>query len=143
MKITKEIYIGSINRLADLIENPMKDIRVLSLDFGSTAFVLMIDQKIGLKNIVDNIMEHKGKGMSPGDYMLLFIMNCLSDPGSKSAIEKQYTRIILRYHYKHQGFIINKEKRSHVQGRCTDSKMGSLNGCGYRYVIQQTNKGIL
>ena len=88
LKIIREIYIGDIDRLADMIENPMKDMHVMSLDFGTTAFVRMVDGKIGLKHIVDNVMGHRGKGMSPGDYMLLFIMNRLSDPGSKSAIEK-------------------------------------------------------
>ena len=70
LKITKEIYIGDIDRLADMIENPMKDMHVMSLDFGTTAFVRMVDGKIGLKHIVDNVMGHRGKGMSPGDYML-------------------------------------------------------------------------
>ena len=88
LKITKEIYIGDIDRLAHMIENPMKDMHVMSLDFGTTAFVRMVDRKIGLKDIVDSVMGHKGKGMSPGDYMLLFIMNRLSDPGSKNAIER-------------------------------------------------------
>ena len=88
LKITNEIYIGDIDRLADMIENPMKDIHVMSLDFGTSAFVRMVDRKIGLKHIVDSVMGHSGKGMSPGDYMLLFIMNRLSDQGSKSAIER-------------------------------------------------------
>jgi transposase len=88
LKTTREIYIGDMDRLADMIGNPMKDAHVISLDFGTTAFVRIIDQKIGLKDIVDKVIGHRGKGMSPGDYMLLFIMNRLSDPGSKSGIER-------------------------------------------------------
>ena len=48
----------------------------------------MVDRNLGLKQIVDKVMGHNGKGMSLSDYMLLFIMNRLSEPGSKSAIEK-------------------------------------------------------
>ena len=88
LKITKEIYIGDMDRLADTIGNPMKDAHAISLDFGTTAFVRMVDKRIGLKDIVDKVVGHRGKGMSPGDYMLLFIMNRLSDPGSKSGIER-------------------------------------------------------
>lgn len=88
LKIIREIYMGNIDGLADMIENLMKDIHVMSLDFGSTAFVRMVDRNVGLKHIVNKVMGHKGKGTFPGNYMLLFIMNRLSDPGSKSAIEK-------------------------------------------------------
>ena len=93
LKITKEIYIGDIDRLADMIENPMKDMHVMSLDFGTSAFVRMVDRKIGLKHIVDSVMGHSGKGMSSGDYMLPFLTNRLSDQGSKSAIERFVRRM--------------------------------------------------
>ena len=88
LKITKEIYIGDMDNLADMIENPMKDSHVVSLSFGTTAFVRMIDKRIGLRDTVNSITGHRGNGMSPGDYMLLFIMNRLSDPKSKNGIEK-------------------------------------------------------
>ena len=88
LKTTREIYIGDMDRLADMITNPMKDAHVITLDFGTTAFVRMVEQRIGLKDIVDKVMVHKGDGMSPGDYVLLFIMNRLSDPVSKNAIER-------------------------------------------------------
>ena len=81
-EITNEIYIGDIDRLAYMINNPMNATLVTSLDFGTTAFVRMVDQKIGLKHIVDSVMGRKGKGMSPGDYMLISIINCSFDPGS-------------------------------------------------------------
>ena len=88
LKITKEIYIGDMDNLADMIENPMKDSHVVSLDFGTTAFVRMIDKRIDFRDTVNRITGHRGNGMSPGDYMLLFIMNRLSDPKSKNGIEK-------------------------------------------------------
>ena len=92
LKITKEIYIGDMDNLADMIENPLKDSHVVSLDFGTTAFVRMIDQKIGLRDTVNRIIGHRGNGMPPGDYMLLFIMNRLSDPCSKNSMEKWMNR---------------------------------------------------
>jgi hypothetical protein len=88
LKITNEIYVGDIDRIADIIQNPMKDIHVISLDFGTTTFVRMVDQRIGLKDIVESLMNHKGKDVSPGDYMPLFITNHLSDSGSKNSVEK-------------------------------------------------------
>ena len=45
LKIIREIYISDTDRLADMIENPMKDMHVMSLDFDTTAFVRMVDGK--------------------------------------------------------------------------------------------------
>lgn len=68
---------GDIDRIASMIENPMQDMHLMSLDFGSTAFVRMVDRNVGSKHIVAKVMGHKD--MSLSDYMLLFIMNKLSD----------------------------------------------------------------
>jgi hypothetical protein len=51
------IYIGHIDRLADMIENPLKVMHVMSLDFGSITFVRMADRNVGLKHIVDKVMD--------------------------------------------------------------------------------------
>ena len=58
-----------------------------------------MDRKIGFRDIVNSVMGHKGNGMSPGDYMLLFIMNRLSEPYSKNSmvkwLERDYASVIL------------------------------------------------
>ena len=86
LKIIKEIYIGNMENLADMLENPMKNVDVKSFGFGISAMSLMVDEYIGLRKIIDEVVGHKGKGMSPGDYTLLFAMNRLSDPRSKNGI---------------------------------------------------------
>lgn len=92
LKIMKEIYIGDMDRLADMLENPVRDAEVATLDFGTTAMSKMIDGEIGLREIVNSVIGYGGNGMSPGDYLLLFIMNRLSDPQSKSGIERWMSR---------------------------------------------------
>ena len=47
---------------------------------------------VGIKSIVDTVVDHHDRGMSPGDYFLLFIMNRLSDPSSKDGIERWMPR---------------------------------------------------
>ena len=69
-----------------LIQNPMENVDAYSLDFGMTASILMTEKEIGLKSVIDDEIGHHAKGMSPGDYALIFIMNRLSDPRSKSGI---------------------------------------------------------
>ena len=85
-KIIKEVYIGDMENLARMIQNPMENVDAYSLDFGMTASILMTEKEIGLKSVIDDEIGHHANGLSPGDYALIFIMNRLSDPRSKSGI---------------------------------------------------------
>lgn len=84
--VTKEISIGSVERLAKIIEGDMDDVDLKSYDFGATASVILMERKMGLKGIMDSVMGHHGTGHSPGDYSMIFIMNRLSDPKSKNGM---------------------------------------------------------
>ena len=90
--IIKEVSVGTATNLASLLENGLNDIVLKSYSAGSTLSVMYIDRKIGFMDSVNTIMGHRGNGMSPGDYMLLFIMNRLSDPYSKNSISKWLDR---------------------------------------------------
>ena len=90
--IVKEVSVGTADDLAKTIEGDLKEIRMAAYSGGSTLCVLSIDGMIGLKDIVDSIVEHHERGMSPGDYFLLFVMNRLSDPSSKEGIERWMQR---------------------------------------------------
>ena len=86
-RITKEIYIGDMENLARIVTGHV-DVDAYSLSFGTTASILLMERDIGIRSLIDEIVGHNGTGMSPGDYFLLFIMNRLSDPESKSGIER-------------------------------------------------------
>ena len=85
-RVIREIYIGDMDNLARMIESPGGGVDAYSLSFGMTASILMIEREIGLRQIVDSVMGHNGTGHSPGDYVMIFIMNRLSDPRSKNGI---------------------------------------------------------
>ena len=90
--IVKEISVGTADDLAKTIEGNLAEIKIAAYNGGSTLCILRIDHMIGLKTIVNGIVDHHERGMSPGDYFLLFIMNRLSDPASKDGIERWMTR---------------------------------------------------
>ena len=75
------------------IEGNLSDIKIAAYIGVSTLCVLSIDHMIDLKAIVDCIVDHHDMGMSLGDYFLLFIMNCLSEPSSKIGIESWMPQI--------------------------------------------------
>ena len=86
--IVKEVSVGTADDLAKTIDHNLAEIRMAAYSGGSTLCVLQMDHIIGMKGIVDSIVDHHDRGMSPGDYFLLFIMNRLSDPASKDGIER-------------------------------------------------------
>ena len=96
--IVKEVSVGTAANLASMLDHGLDNIVLKSYSAGSTLSVMHIDKKIGFRDIVNSIMAHKGNGMSPGDYMLLFIMNRLSEPYSKNSmvkwLERDYASVI-------------------------------------------------
>ncbi len=84
--IVREVSVGTAENLASMLDHGMDDLVLKSYSAGSTLSALYIDAKMGFRDTVDAVMG-RGRGMSPGDYMLLFIMNRLSDPCSKNGIE--------------------------------------------------------
>ena len=101
--IVKEISVGTADDLAKTIEGNLAEIKIAAYNGGSTLCVLRIDHMIGLKTIVNGIVDHHDRGMSPGDYFLLFIMNRLSDPASKDGIEKWMSRDYASTIYERRG----------------------------------------
>ena len=122
LKIVKEIYIGDMEGLASIIENPMEGTDVTALDFGTTAFTILIERDLGLKNIVNSIINHHDMGMSPGDYFLLFIMNRLSDPRSKEGIERWMSMDYASTLYEKKG----SQDFWNFMDRMTDEHMGLI-----------------
>ena len=90
--IVKEVSVGTADDLAKRIEVNLSEIKIAAYNGGSTLCVLRIDHMIGMKDIVDSVVDHHDRGMSLGNYILLFIMNRLSDPSSKEGIERWMPR---------------------------------------------------
>ena len=120
--IVKEISVGTADDLAKTIEGNLAEIKIAAYNGGSTLCILRIDHMIGLKTIVNGIVDHHERGMSPGDYFLLFIMNRLSDPASKDGIEKWMSRDYASTLYERRG----SQDFWNLMDRITDVHMVSI-----------------
>ena len=135
--IVKEVSVGTANDLAKTIEGGVSDIEIKSYSGGSTLCVLRMDSMIGMRGIVDSVIDHHERGMSPGDYILLFIMNRLSDPSSKEGIERWMQRDYASIIYGKRGSQdfwnlmdrITDEDMKRVMGRLRDK----LEALGYDF----------
>ncbi len=90
--IVKETSVATAENLAKMLEDNTDNIILKSHSAGSTLASLYLNKALGFRHIVNSVMGHKGNGMSPGEYLLLFIMNRLSDPCSKNGIGKWMKR---------------------------------------------------
>jgi len=88
VRVLKEVYIGDMDRLASMIEHSLEKVDAYSLSYGISLAVLWADKRLHISKTIDSVIGHKGANPSPGKYALIFIMNRLSDPGSKSYIER-------------------------------------------------------
>jgi len=88
VRVLKEVYIGDMDRLASMIEHPLEKVDAYSLSYGISSAVLWADKRLHISETIDSVIGHRGADLSPGKYALIFIMKRLSDPGSKSYIER-------------------------------------------------------
>ena len=120
--IVKEISVGTADDLAKTIDGNITDIKIAAYIGGSTLCVLRMDHMLGFKAIVNGIVDHHERGMSPGDYFLLFIMNRLSDPSSKDGIEKWIVRDYASTLYERRG----SQDFWNLMDRITDAHMDAI-----------------
>lgn len=48
VRILKEVYIGDMERLASMIEDPLRKVDAYSLSYGITSAVLWADKRLGI-----------------------------------------------------------------------------------------------
>ncbi len=119
-----------------MLENGFNDIVLKRYSAGSTLSVMYIDRKIGFMDGVNTIMGHRGNGISPGDCILLFIMNRLSDPYSKNSISKwldrDYASVIFPK-VGSQGFWNLMDRFTDTSKHIQDSIRDKVMGLGYDF----------
>jgi hypothetical protein len=79
---------GSLHKgpdtLASMIEHPLEKVDAYSLSYSISSVILWADKRIHISETIDSVIEHKVDDYSQEKYAFIFIMNCISDPGSKS-----------------------------------------------------------
>lgn len=90
VKTIKQIYLGSAERVAQLIEQPLP--KFFSYSYGEMALLLHVAE---LSNFVNITNKHLMKEASIGDYLMLPILNRLLKPKSKQGIKAWYQKTCL------------------------------------------------
>lgn len=97
-RITWQKYLGSIDALVKLASKNLapKPSETVLFEAGGVAALLGIVQKLGLIDLINEIVPKRDQGPSVGHYMVLAAINRAMDPSSKSLIGDWYHDTVLQ-----------------------------------------------
>ena len=90
VKTIRQIYLGSAERIARLLSNPIPKFKTYS--YGDIALLLHVAEQTGFS---DNIRANFPKSDCMSDYLLLLVFNRLLEPTSKAGIKFWYEKTCL------------------------------------------------
>ena len=99
-KVVKQIYLGSIDRLRELIAEKKEGVVKLSAqEFGALWLANLMEQEVGLVPIIDSILSRadREKGPSIGEYFLYAAFNRMIDSCSKRALADWYRATAIEF----------------------------------------------
>jgi transposase len=99
-KVVKQIYLGSIDRLRELVAEKKEGFAKISAqEFGALRLANLIEQEVGLASIIDSVISKadREKGPSIGEYFLYAVFNRMIDACSKRALPDWYRATAIQY----------------------------------------------
>lgn len=94
-RVVSKKYLGKLDDIVRKVTEPPQPSSVKSRDFGLTAALLTIADKLGFVKLVDDVVVKRNQGATVGQYMLVAACNRCSSPTSKSKIGEWYDWTIL------------------------------------------------
>ena len=119
-KTVKQIYLGSAERVAKLLEQPIP--KFTSYSYGDVAFLLHVAETTDFVKIVN---KHLRKISSIGDYLLLIVMNRLIRPESKKGIKEWHGKTCLPLIW-NKDLSFSSQNYWYYLNRLTDKKMAAV-----------------
>jgi transposase len=94
-RVVSKKYLGRLDDIVKKVTEPPRPASVQPREFGLSAALLKITDRLGLVSLVDNVVIKRQQGASVGQYMLVAALNRCSAPTSKSKIGEWYGETIL------------------------------------------------
>lgn len=94
-RVVSKKYLGKLDDIVRKVTQPPQPSSVKSREFGLTAALLTIANKLGFVKLVDDVVVKRNQGATVGQYMLVAACNRCSAPTSKSKIGEWYEWTIL------------------------------------------------
>lgn len=94
-RVVSKKYLGRLDDIVKKVTEPPRPSSVRAREFGLSAALLKITDRIGFVDLVDDTVIKRQQGASVGQYMLIAALNRCSAPTSKSRIGEWYEETIL------------------------------------------------
>lgn len=94
-RVVSKKYLGKLDDIVRKVTEPPQPSAVKSREFGLTAALLSISDKLSFVKLVDDVVIKRNQGATVGQYMLIAAANRCSAPTSKSKIGEWYDWTIL------------------------------------------------
>ena len=100
-RVIKQIYLGSIDRLLELIAERKQEgiAKISAQEFGALWLANLMEQEVGLASIIDSVLGRadREKGPSIGEYFLYAVFNRMIDSCSKRALPDWYRATAIEF----------------------------------------------
>lgn len=94
-RVVSKKYLGKLEDIVRKVTEPPQPSTVKAREFGLTAALLGIAEKLDLVRLVDDVVVKRNQGATVGQYMLVAALNRCSAPASKSKIGEWFEETIL------------------------------------------------
>jgi transposase len=94
-RVVRQRYLGTVEAIEAAFDGALEPLRVEEAEFGATAAMWALAQRIGLGMAVDLACPKRGQGLSVGTYLQAAAVNRAVRPCSKRAFYSWYERSVL------------------------------------------------
>jgi transposase len=94
-RVVSKKYLGKLDDIVRKVTEPPQPSAVRAREFGLSAALLQITDRLGFVRLVDDVVFKRQQGATVGQYMLIAALNRCSAPTSKSRIGEWYEETIL------------------------------------------------
>lgn len=111
-RITWQKYLGTVEGIIKMAEGaePESPREVDIFELGGTAALLGIAQRLGLEELIDEVVPKREQGPSVGRYMLLAAINRALAPCSKLAMGEWYGQTVLKRLWRHPSSAFSSQR---------------------------------
>jgi len=110
-RIVWQKYLGTLDAIVKRAEGAVEKVTEVDIfEAGGVAAMLQIANKIGLAEIIDEVIPKRSDGPSVGQYILVAIINRVVGPCSKLQMPKWYDNSILRRIWKYSPEVFTSQR---------------------------------
>lgn len=94
-RVVSKKYLGKFDDIVQKVTEPPKPTSIKKREFGLTAAIMGVAEKLGFVQLVDDVVLKRNQGASIGQYMLIAALNRCAAPTSKNKISEWYEETVL------------------------------------------------